>query len=558
MKLGYSSAYHSIIHRVALIAGFALFLWVLLKNAWVTEDAYILFRSLEQLFAGNGPVWNPHQRVQVFTSPLWFWLLSLPRVVSSDVFLNAILISVILCLSTLFVIKKILNDNIKFIFVVLLLSCSNGFFDYTTSGLENPLGYFLITLYLLNYYKLFAMPCLNEAQKKCIINNVFFLFGLLILTRHDLSVLLFLSSYYVFLTQRNIFSYRSWFIILSKAFCPFLCWSLFSLIYYGTIFPNTAFAKLNSGIDKIQIFEQGIKYFVASLRYDFITLLIILIAIFVSLFSERKHFRYLGYGILANLIYIIYVGGDFMQGRFLSYAYLFSVTSLYLYGGNIDYEGSLFQIKLRIQNKNQAGKIWTAALLLVYVVFYPHTPLNSPLDYRNREIFLRVADERGFYFDTNSLFRYLIYLSNNDKPSYFPVYPWSRTGYEFSRSQDTIIVRDSIGLFGYWAGTEKIIIDPLALSDPLLARLPAVETNSWRIGQFRRNIPAGYIESIQTGDSKLIDSQLNEFYKKVKVITQSESLFSLDRLRAIIMMNLGKYNHYIDRLGISKNSKGCG
>ena len=60
-------------------AAYALTIWVFIKNAWVTEDAYIIFRSVEQVFAGNGPVWNPHERVQAFTSPLWFGVLVLTR-----------------------------------------------------------------------------------------------------------------------------------------------------------------------------------------------------------------------------------------------------------------------------------------------------------------------------------------------------------------------------------------------------------------------------------------------------------------------------------------------
>ena len=43
---------------------------VFLKNAWVCEDAFINFRSLDQLFAGNGPNWNGDVRAQVYTNML--------------------------------------------------------------------------------------------------------------------------------------------------------------------------------------------------------------------------------------------------------------------------------------------------------------------------------------------------------------------------------------------------------------------------------------------------------------------------------------------------------
>ena len=46
--------------------GYALIIWFFIRNACVTEDAYIIFRSVEQLFAGNGA--EPNERVQAFTS----------------------------------------------------------------------------------------------------------------------------------------------------------------------------------------------------------------------------------------------------------------------------------------------------------------------------------------------------------------------------------------------------------------------------------------------------------------------------------------------------------
>ena len=47
---------------------------VYLANAWVCDDAYITFRSIDNLVNGLGPVWNAGERVQAFTHPLWFLL----------------------------------------------------------------------------------------------------------------------------------------------------------------------------------------------------------------------------------------------------------------------------------------------------------------------------------------------------------------------------------------------------------------------------------------------------------------------------------------------------
>ncbi|MCA9612346.1 MAG: hypothetical protein KC586_06270, partial [Myxococcales bacterium] len=60
--------------RLALgLAGLVLALVVL--NAWVSDDAYITFRVVENVLRGDGLVWNPGERVMVYTHPLWFGLL---------------------------------------------------------------------------------------------------------------------------------------------------------------------------------------------------------------------------------------------------------------------------------------------------------------------------------------------------------------------------------------------------------------------------------------------------------------------------------------------------
>jgi arabinofuranosyltransferase len=44
-----------------------------------SDDALINIRVVRQLLAGNGPVFNIGERVEVGTSPLWIYLVSLMR-----------------------------------------------------------------------------------------------------------------------------------------------------------------------------------------------------------------------------------------------------------------------------------------------------------------------------------------------------------------------------------------------------------------------------------------------------------------------------------------------
>ena len=61
--------------RFVLFVIFCLFTLAFINTAWVAEDAFITFRSVDNMLAGYGPVWNIGERVQVYTHPLWYILL---------------------------------------------------------------------------------------------------------------------------------------------------------------------------------------------------------------------------------------------------------------------------------------------------------------------------------------------------------------------------------------------------------------------------------------------------------------------------------------------------
>jgi arabinofuranosyltransferase len=321
---------------------------------------------------------------------------------------------------------------------------------------------------------------------------------------------------------------RQWARLLGVSLGPLVAWSLFALIYYGSILPNPALARLNAGIGELDIIGQGARYLLAALRYDTITGAILVGTLVVSLLGRKRHVRWLGYGVLADLIYVVSVGGDFMQGRFLSCAFFLSTIALLACW--------------ETASRTNVSRIAAAALAL-YAVVYPHTPVNSGGKYVNGRRYHGIADERGCYFRQTSLWAYVRYTGEDPgkRTPYFPDHEFSRTGYELSRNRQPVAPAEAIGMLGYWAGTNKIIIDQMGLADPLLARMPVSDANDWRIGHFRRDIPPGYYESLWSGSAKVRDPGLNEFYKKVKTITQDRRLFSSRRLETILLMNLGKY-----------------
>jgi arabinofuranosyltransferase len=511
------------------VAGYAAALFVVLvyfRIAWVTEDAYIAFRSLEQLFAGNGPRWNPHERVQAFTSPLWFWYLAVFRVFSGNVFVNAIVASAVLFLPTLWLIRKMLGDPLKWLAALLVLVCSIGFLDYATSGLENPLGYFLIVVFLMGYYRVFRED--DEASRKRSLGLLLVTAGAMLVCRHDLATLVAPPVGFAVWRYRHCFSGKQWLGVASVAAAPLLVWSAFSLVYYGSLLPNTAYAKLNTGVPRPDLIRQGLRYIEVCLRQDSISVLVVFAGVVAAL-RGPAHQRWIGGGILVNVAYVVMVGGDFMLGRFLSFAFLVSLVALLV---------AMPSSRIRV---TRIALLAVAVGCVGYMFLYPHTPANSPLGYRAKGPHLHgVADERGAYA-RGALWHYL----KQGRPPVFPDHHWATEGFALSRGDERYVERIAIGYFGYWAGTDVTIVDPQALSDPLLARLPIDARVPWRIGHFTRLMPDGYRESVLNNSEEIRDSDLNEYYKKLKIITQAP-LFSTVRLKTVLAMNTGAYDHYLD------------
>ena len=77
----------------ALTALAAAFVYTFYVNAWVVDDAYITFRSVDNWIAGRGLTWNPGERVQVFTHPLWMLLVAAAYAVTREFFYTSLALS---------------------------------------------------------------------------------------------------------------------------------------------------------------------------------------------------------------------------------------------------------------------------------------------------------------------------------------------------------------------------------------------------------------------------------------------------------------------------------
>jgi arabinofuranosyltransferase len=154
-----------------------------------------------------------------------------------------------------------------------------------------------------------------------------------------------------------------------------------------------------------------------------------------------------------------------------------------------------------------------------------------------------IADERRFYSNVSSIQSYLDHKKGLIKV--FPAKDWTEEGIRLRSSEEACMVTRNPGFSGYHAGPDKYIIDENALCDPLLARLPAFRAD-WRIGHFTRSLPEGYLESVKTGENRIKDPQIKEYYEKLRLITRSNNLVEPERLKTAVMLNLGAYDGLLE------------
>ena len=89
---------------VGLKLFFGLFvLYLVLITAWIGDDALITFRQVWNFIHGDGITFNIAERVQAFTHPLWFLILSLFTFFTREIFLTTLVINMVLATAALYI-----------------------------------------------------------------------------------------------------------------------------------------------------------------------------------------------------------------------------------------------------------------------------------------------------------------------------------------------------------------------------------------------------------------------------------------------------------------------
>ena len=94
---------------VSVVVVAALFGWGAWQRRWIADDGLIVLRTVRNLLAGNGPVFNAGERVESNTSTLWTYLNYIGAVVGGPVRLEYVALALALSLSVAGVVMVMLG-----------------------------------------------------------------------------------------------------------------------------------------------------------------------------------------------------------------------------------------------------------------------------------------------------------------------------------------------------------------------------------------------------------------------------------------------------------------
>ena len=522
--------------------------WVI-SNAWLGDDAFITFRTIDNWFNGYGLRWNTLERVQSYTHPLWMFFVAGVYAVLRDFYFSSMLLSLFFDIAMLGILFYYgARSTLHILLGAMILGFSRAYVDFSTSGLENPLAHLLLVCFLLLSFRWLQeededldgsrisenqSDVEKRAQEEKDSTRRFLShgrFGILVflaclgvLNRMDHGLLFgFPLLYALWRVRWNLRLLGVFFL----AILPFLAWEAFSLIYYGSLVPNTAYAKLSASIPVGEMWLQGVYYYRYTLVHDPLTFVCIVggfVLMLVRLFSEKQRLvGFIGLGVFFYAVYIVRIGGDFMAGRFFSVMVVVIVVvmmreHLHLFSHLLP--AMVFVLLLHLYGENPVHKIHRG---------FPGWHNTAG-----------VGDERTFYFGTMGL----VYASVGKA---MPTHDWWREGERDRARKIEVMEKGAVGMYGVAAGPGVHIIDRFALCDPLLARLPMRRrpNETWRVGHYFRLVPKGYHQAA-IGKATLKDPDLRRYYEKIQLITRG-ALFSKARWEAIWGMHTGRYRQWLE------------
>lgn len=298
----------------------AVAIWRLLAIrplAWAQDDAYISFRFARNLLHGHGLVYNVGERVEGYTNFLWTLLSAVPMALGhsdpiawmNGVGLGALAVTVAVLIAFGLVLAK--RGNVAAPFAALPLLFTYSFAMWFISGMEAG----LVACFTVIGTVLVALAPERFPWAPTLAS----LAGVLaILTRAD-GVVVWIALAIVgvgdaWLRTRSL--RRPLVVWLLPVFVIFLPYTIWRVAYYGSPLPNTYYAKAIY----LPAWDRGWTYLTTFFSVYPVGPLLLVPAVAAVVARDDMTRRFLAAGSLITaltLLYVLRVGGDFMEWRFL-------------------------------------------------------------------------------------------------------------------------------------------------------------------------------------------------------------------------------------------------
>ncbi|MCX6481104.1 MAG: hypothetical protein NTY24_12165 [Mycobacterium sp.] len=245
---------------VVVVSG--LWAWGIWQRRWIADDGLIVLRTVRNLLAGNGPVFNAGERVESNTSTAWTYLVYLGSVIGGPLRMEYVALALALVLSVAGVAMAMLGAarlwaphlvGTRALFLpagALVYIAIPPARDFATSGLENG----LVTAWLgLLWWMLICWSQQPGRYRPGHTAALAFVAGLSVLVRPELALIGGLAL--AMMVAATAGWRRRALIVVAGGLLP-VAYQIFRMGYYGLLVPQTALAKDASGSK----WDQGLAY----------------------------------------------------------------------------------------------------------------------------------------------------------------------------------------------------------------------------------------------------------------------------------------------------------
>lgn len=269
------------------------------------DDAYIILRYARNLLNGHGPVWNPGEHVEGYSSFFWLMLISALGFYNIDLVLASRILGILYAFLSLFVSLTLTRHNTYF--CGLLLATNACFSLWALGGLETTAFSFFVFLACSLFSK-------NHTGKIQLV-LIGFVFCLAAITRPEGILFFIITIVFTLLRNKKTLgeSLRNTFLLLSGFLTVYLPYSVWRVLYYGYFFPCTFYVKGDPNILK---FFFGTRYLIHFfILYGAPLCILLFVKNIRNFLSDNAYIFSL---LTIYCFYIVLIGGDHMPGfRFL-------------------------------------------------------------------------------------------------------------------------------------------------------------------------------------------------------------------------------------------------